>query len=107
MTIGSIPDQLGVTLVAGADFVETLETLTPDQALPQPWPTGTTLLLAFGDAPTVVEWLAVIDAHLVSWTVQSEAVDTIIMAGLKVARLWYVNGPTRLLLAVGEVEVYG
>lgn len=106
LTLGTEPDHLDVVLVPGADFVETLETMAPDQTSPQPWPVGTTITLAFGDTtPTL--WPALVDTNLLSWNVQSDAVDTLIAAGKRTARLWYENGTVKVLLAIGEARVHG
>ena len=88
--------------------MESVETLSPDLAFPQPWPPGTVLTLVFGDPPgPTVSWVATIDSHVVSWNVQSDAVAAVIGSGRLSVRLWYENGTVRVPLAVGEAQVYG
>ena len=107
LRLGSEPDSLEVLLPANGDFIETLETLTPDMTGPQPWPLGTQISLVFGEGAGQVVWFATIDTNLLSWVVQSHEVNAVIDAGLKRVALWYENGTIRYPLAIGDVAVYG
>jgi hypothetical protein len=104
LRLGTVPDHLDVVLVPDADFVESVETLTADMITPQPWPTGTTLTLVFGDA---VSWPATIDTNIVSWNVQSDAVNEVIESQHRGVKLWYENGTVKVPLAIGQVSVHG
>ena len=108
LTLGTEPDGLDVILIPGADFVETVETLTPDQSGPQPWPIGTVIRLVLGDSDEAQGiWDATVNVNIVSWAVEQTEVDRVIAARLRSARLWYINGTVSYPLAIGEISVYG
>ena len=108
MTLGTEPDRLDVVLVRDSDFIESIETMSPDLTTPLPWPGGAVVSIELGtSAGTVMTWAATVNGHVLSWTVQSDQVNAAIDAHLTAARLWYTNGTVRVPLAIGSVSVYG
>lgn len=95
-TMGYTPQECTVVLTPGADFVCTLSRVDS-----QPWPAGLQLTLQLGTH----QWDAELSGDLATWVVDQELVDAALADDPQHARLWYVDGDTRLLWAAGRVQV--
>lgn len=93
-TLGQAPEKLTVVLVAGADFVSSL-----DRSDGEPWP-DVEISLDFGTAV----WPATLDGASARWNVDQADVDALLATRPRSVRLWYVDGPTRLLWAQGAIK---
>lgn len=100
LTLGAKPKTLRVELVAGADFVTGLRSEV--SGVWTDWEVGTELSIVFND-PDETTWTANIDGSLAQWNEDEADVDALIEAHPRKAKLWYVNGPVKLLWAMGEV----
>jgi hypothetical protein len=96
-TMGYAPQDFLVVLTPGADFVSALA--RPDEAA---WDPGLRLTLDLGPDH---QWDAELSGQTATWLVDSEDVDAALASNPSSARLWYVDGETRLLWAVGRVSV--
>jgi hypothetical protein len=96
-TLGQAPYRMTVVLSPGTDFVATM---TRDDG--QPWPDGTVIELALVGGAT---WPGTVAGASVNWDVNETLVQAAVDAGVKHAKLYHVNGDTRVLWAAGPVVV--
>jgi len=99
-TLGRTPDKFELVLSNDADFVSALR--RPDTAGPWPLTLEATIEIA---TETPTEWTATVDEQYLRWEVDEAEVATVIAARPKKAKLWYVDGTTRLLWATGTVKI--
>lgn len=93
-TLGQAPSRMTVVLAAGADFVATLTRNDGEN-----WPSGAAVELELGE--TV--WAALVTGDTLTWDVDEAVVATVLASPPAKARLYYVNGATRMLWASGPV----
>lgn len=94
------PEELRVGLVAGADFIRTLESEDGD------WPGTAVIKLIFNDTDATT-WTATIAGADATWNIDKAVVDALIADAPTRAKVTYVDGPVDLLWAVGGVTLRG
>lgn len=97
-TLGNAPHRMTLVLSSGADFVASLT-----RADGEPWPAGE------GNSVTIevadVIWVGTPVGATITWDVDEADVTLVIAQKPKKARLFYTNGPTKVLWATGPVVI--
>lgn len=101
IALGQIPDDLAITLVRGADFIASISTRDSSD-----WPDGLIVTVAFDDEDSTV-FTADVTGPTIAFDVDKAIVETLIDATPRLARLFYIDGDTDLLWAVGRPRFRG
>lgn len=98
-TLGRAPEKFNVVLVDDADFITALHRVDDS-----PWPTTLVATIEISTDPATM-WEGTVDGAYIRWEVDAADVSTVRALRPKKAKLWYVDGGTRLLWASGTVTL--
>lgn len=96
-TLGYKPEKFKVEMSANSDFTAALVRSNGTD-----WPAGSTLSLSFEGGQ---DFAAALDGTTATWLIDEADVNALIAIKPKSVKLWYVEGSTRLLWAIGSLTV--